>query len=225
MNLNLFLRDAGIYSIIPLDLLTGAISLNLSVHNRELDRIDLLDVAQMSSYIEGKIREAGARAALGGYGEDRAVYRRSPIFGEGEQARTIHLGVDIWCPAGTPVFAPLSGNLHSFRVNAGEADYGPTIIIEHKTKTMSFYTLYGHLSLDSLHGLQTGQSFSGGDRIGWLGNAHENGHWPAHLHFQVILDLQGKEGDYPGVCSRADWPFYRKNCPDPQWLLAVGSKN
>jgi len=48
-----------------------------------------------------------------------------------------------------------------------------------------------------------------------LGKPDENGGWPPHLHFQLIRDMQGFVGDYPGVCAKQDLTFYANNCPDP----------
>jgi hypothetical protein len=54
-----------------------------------------------------------------------------------------------------------------------------------------------------------------GEVFAYLGTAEENVNWPPHLHFQLIYDLQGRSGDYPGVCFREELSFQKKNCPDP----------
>ena len=69
----------------------------------------------------------------------------------------MHIGLDLWIKAGTPVLSALDGKVHSFDFNAGFGDYGPTIILEHQLEDQTFYTLYGHLSLDSLDGLKIGK--------------------------------------------------------------------
>ena len=91
---------------------------------------------------------------IGGYGEDRAIYD-TPIFNPaGEEPRTIHLGLDIFAPAGRAVYAPLAGKVHSFQVNDNAKDYGPTIILEHALAPgLTIWSLYGHLSAESLDGL------------------------------------------------------------------------
>lgn len=60
-----------------------------------------------------------------------------------------------------------------------------------------------------------------GDKIGAVGSAKVNGEYAPHLHFQIIEDLQGNSGDYPGVSSKEDIEFYLKNCPDPNLLLKI----
>ena len=166
--------------------------------------------------------EDGSRR-IGGYGEDRAIYT-SPIFAGDGEPRTVHLGVDIFAPAGEAVFAPLAGRVHSFRDNANALDYGPTVILEHRpAPELVFYTLYGHLSRESLDGLSVGQGLAAGGRLGWLGTAEVNGGWPPHLHVQVILDLMGREGDFPGVCRRSERARWTEICPDPGPLLGIAS--
>ena len=168
--------------------------------------------------------QKGDRLAFGGYDEDRAIYD-GPVFTPqaGGEARTIHLGLDIFAAPETAVYAPLDGRIHSFQDNANPKDYGPTLILEHAVGELVFYTLYGHLSRDSLDGLHTGKTFKAGDRIAALGGVQVNGGWTPHLHFQVILDMMERKGDYPGVfklSERADW---KRICPDPGPLLGLTS--
>ena len=48
-----------------------------------------------------------------------------------------------------------------------------------------------------------------------MGNRNENGGWVPHLHFQIIKDMMGKAGDFPGVTSEKLLAEFSKNCPDP----------
>jgi len=54
-----------------------------------------------------------------------------------------------------------------------------------------------------------------------LGNESENGNWPPHLHFQIINDIEGKFGDYPGVCSFKEIDKYSANCINPKYILGI----
>ncbi|MFT4075799.1 MAG: peptidoglycan DD-metalloendopeptidase family protein [Asticcacaulis sp.] len=160
---------------------------------------------------------------VGGYDEERAIYS-GPVFEApaGGEARTVHLAIDLFEAAGAPVFAPLAGVVHSFQDNANPKDYGPTIILEHAvTSQLTFYTLYGHLSRESLEGLSIGQPVAAGARIATLGAAAVNGDWPPHLHVQVILDLMGKSGDFPGVFKKSEREQWKRICPDPAPLLGI----
>ena len=160
---------------------------------------------------------------VGGYDEERAIYS-GPVFEtpDGAEPRTIHLGIDLFEAAGTPVFAPLCGRVHSFQDNANSKDYGPTLVLEHAvTSQLIFYTLYGHLSRGSLFGLAIGQPVAAGEEVARLGDATVNGDWPPHLHFQLILDMQGKRGDYPGVFRKSEREQWKRICPDPSLLLGM----
>src|SRR5690606_28539933 len=137
----------------------------------------------------------GAKMGAGGYAENRIIYT-SKVFTGNEEPRSLHLGIDVWAPAGTPVMAPLPGRVHSFANNTAYRDYGPTIILEHDLQGQKFYTLYGHLSAASLSGLQKGKFLAAGTEFAAIGAEHENVEWPPHLHFQLITDLLGKEGDF-----------------------------
>lgn len=199
------------------------ISIDLSASNRDLEKIE--DAIDFEQYVENLLAAQKAEAAFGGYNERRAIYRRSTIFNDLEgPERDIHIGVDLWIQAGTPVFAALDGIVHGFDYNVGIGNYGPTIILEHQNEGEIFYTLYGHLSLESIENLEVGDAFKQGQTIGHLGEAAVNGDYAPHLHFQIIRDLEGNFGDYPGVCNQADLEYYLNNCPDPDLLLKLKSQ-
>lgn len=190
------------------------LALDLSVENEELQGERVTDTTSMGAYIQEKMRAVDAKYGVGGYNEHRALYARSEVF-SGAEPRRIHLGIDIWGEAGTPVVSPLNARVHSFAMNNAFGDYGATIILEHNLGGSIFYTLYGHLSARDLEGLYIGKPIAKGEAFAHLGEPHENGHWPPHLHLQCMLNMQGKEGDYPGVCTLTDREVYLANCPNP----------
>jgi murein DD-endopeptidase MepM/ murein hydrolase activator NlpD len=172
--------------------------------------------------IDGPDVKPGEPLRAGGYGEDRGVYSQVLFAPEGVEPRTVHLGLDVFAPAGADVFTPLSGRVHSSRINEAEGDYGPTIILEHTPAPgLKFHTLYGHLARDSLKGLKPGAAFMAGEPIAQLGTRRENGGWTPHLHFQVILQIGDWKGDYPGVCRRSEQEHWLSICPDPGALLGL----
>ncbi len=200
------------------------VALDLSEDNKDLQNIDLSSSSRLGNYIDDFIKKHDAKVAFGGYNEVRTIYKRSSYFNlNSDGERNIHIGMDLWCHAETPVYAPLDATVHSFKNNMNYGDYGPTIILKHYIDTIEFYTLYGHLSLASIEHLKVDQVFKQGEQIAALGDASVNGDYSPHLHFQIIKNLQGFNGDYPGVCSSKDLNFYLNNCPDPNLLLKLES--
>jgi murein DD-endopeptidase MepM/ murein hydrolase activator NlpD len=179
------------------------------------------DTEAFSNYINKKLAGNNCRYAIGGYMEHRTIYARSAHFDTEDEPRRLHLGVDIWGDAGTPVYSPLAGMVHSFRDNDNFGDYGPTIILQHNLDGFTLYSLYGHLSRKSLKGLAAGKEIEASQQIAALGNATENGHWPPHLHFQLMLDIGDAKGDYPGVGKYSEKAKLMLNIPDPQLLLQL----
>ena len=193
-------------------------SIDLTAGNTALSEEIINDTEKFSAYINTVLKNAGARYAIGGYGESRTLYRRSKLF-EGTEPRTVHLGIDVWGAAGTKVHAPLGGMVHSFAFNNDHGDYGATVILQHQIETKVFHTLYGHLSLKDLSKLKEGKFIIRGEVIGHFGEREENGDWPPHLHLQVIEDMRIKRGDYPGVCTLSESEKYLANCPDADLVL------
>ena len=195
--------------------------LDLGPGNSDLRDRDMTDNKVFSDYVEGKLRESGRDLAAGGYNEERLLYSKSDHFGSGFDARNIHLGLDIWMPAGSPIFAFCNSIVHSFNINTNYRDYGPTIILEHNLEELKFYTLYGHLATDSLSDLSQGMEIRTGEIFASIGNSEENGTWPPHLHFQIITDMGNKMGDFPGVTSKKEREKYLSLCPDPNLIMGI----
>lgn len=220
MDISHLLQNAEVFPVMG-ETLSAENCLPIALNTFKTELLHLKDRSKTSLlqiYMDEKRKVLNKKYAAGGYLEDRSWYARSPLFGS---ERSVHLGIDVWTDVGTSVFAPLDGKVHSFANNEGFGNYGPTIVLEHTMDGQTFYTLYGHLSAESLAGLEKGKSLKAGAKIGALGDIRENGEWPAHLHFQIILDLQGKEGDFPGVCSNEDVKIYKKICPDANLLLRI----
>ena len=222
--MSLFLSEIPSEELCPvMDYLTGKtvpVIFDLSENNEELGKLDLNNEAVFTDFIFGTLRKNKAEFGIGKYGEERVIYKRSEVFGT---SRSVHLGIDLWAAAGSIIYAPLNGRIHSFADNNNHGDYGPTIIVAHEWKGHTFHTLYGHLSRQSIRDIAEGDIISKGEELGTLGTYEENVHWPPHLHFQVILDMEGKKGDYPGVCSKNEKDRYFKNCPDPNGLLRINA--
>jgi len=199
--------------------------IDLTENNDELQKIDLSNSEEFTEYIFKELEENDSHVAIGRYNENRIIYAKSKLFSGGEDPRTVHLGIDIWVKPFTNVYAPIEGEVHSFNNNTSYGDYGPTIILEHKIKDVVFYTLYGHLSLDSLNNKLEGQFIARGEKFAEIGNYPTNGDWPPHLHFQIINDMLGKKGDFYGVASLKDREKFLNICPNPNLILNIEKLN
>ena len=195
--------------------------IDLSENNPDLLKLEVASAEAFSIFIAEFLKNRKSKAAYGGYNELRTLYNRSELFNNTEANRNIHIGLDVWVPAYTDIVSPLNGTVHSFKDNDNFGDYGPTIILEHREKGRKFYTLYGHLSRNSLKHLEIGAKVEAGDKIAELGDFDENGDYAPHLHFQVMEQLKGYIGDYPGVVRKEDLDDFLKNCPDPNLLLKI----
>jgi murein DD-endopeptidase MepM/ murein hydrolase activator NlpD len=213
-------HPGSVGKVVDFDLATDRLfHFDFTANNTELDPGSFTDTAKFTVWVNEKLKTNKAKYGIGGYMEHRTLYARSPLFDAGDEPRRLHLGIDIWAKEGTPVYSPLPGKVHSFNDNNNFGDYGPTIILEHDLDGLKLYSLYGHLSRSSLDGLSIGQTVHPNQQIASFGGIEENGHWPPHLHFQLMFDMEGNHGDYPGVCRFSEREKYLKNVPDPQLIL------
>lgn len=209
-------------SLVPIDLKKETYYIfDFSTQNKDLEAFNLSDVEKMTQYVFETLAQHHAKVGVGGYNEERAVYQKSKVFDNEGGSRSIHLGIDIWMPAFTPLFAPLKAKVHSFQNNDNFGDYGPTIILEHQLENQTFYTLYGHLSLSSLDDLEEGKEIAQGEKIGEIGPPEVNGNWTPHLHFQVMKDMLNKKGDFIGVAPKSARAYYLDICPNPNLILGL----
>ncbi|MCP4876966.1 MAG: peptidoglycan DD-metalloendopeptidase family protein [Gammaproteobacteria bacterium] len=201
----------------PVLSMSNTLYMDFSGSNCEFDG---MNEAALDAAIMQKLDRAGAIAGVGGYLENRSLYQHTDLF-QGDRERCIHIGVDVFMPAGTPLYAPLDARVQSFANRQVFGDYGPVIILQHLLGESEFHSLYGHLSESSLAGLFDGKAFVAGEKIGEIGPRPVNGNWPPHLHFQLVRDMQDYRGDYPGVVRPAELDFFSQNCPDPTVLIVT----
>ena len=198
------------------------IKIDLSESNDFLNTESLETSLNYEIFIQKYLDKNNAKIAYGGFNEVRNLYKRSIVFNNSNSdERNIHIGLDLWINEPAPVYAALDGKIHSFQNNDSLGDYGPTLILEHNINNFNFHTLYGHLSLASLKDKTIGDEIKQGTQIAILGLPPINGDYAPHLHFQIIIDMENKKGDYPGVCSKNNLVFYLKNCPNPELLLKI----
>jgi len=179
------------------------------------DQFEIFDLSkgynpeQISEFIEN------GGWAVGKYNEKRADMYNAPQY---KNRRNIHMGIDIWAPAGEPVFAPLPGFVKYMANHSEEGNYGGAIVLEHTFEGNPIFALYGHLAPGSLRNLKKGQMLEAGDVVGRLGDETENGNWPPHLHFQLSINDPG-EADMPGVVAEEELDQALETYPDPHIIL------
>uniref|UniRef100_UPI00257F9671 aminotransferase class III-fold pyridoxal phosphate-dependent enzyme n=1 Tax=Candidatus Borrarchaeum sp. TaxID=2846742 RepID=UPI00257F9671 len=200
---------------------------DLSVGSLELsDLFDFTDKGALKELLFNKMKSSNAEVGIGQYNEARDIYTEELFRSESDEGvdyRTIHLGVDLFLKPNSSIYAPLEGRIHSFQNNEGSLDYGPTIILEHEINegNLKFFTLYGHLSPESLNDIEKGMIIKKGELLAHVGSIEHNGGWPPHLHFQVITDMLGRKGDFPGVISESQRDIWLSICPDPNLILKI----
>jgi len=214
-------------SVIPANLHDGdGVVLDLSVGSTLLgaDPANATE-AQMTPKIRDLVAQRCATIAIGRYNEPRSAYS-SPLFQASanptDERRTIHLGIDLFVEPGTLVSAPFDATVHAFADNATPQDYGPVVILRHQPQIApEFFTLYGHLSRESLTKLHVGQHIRQSQPFASVGTVSENGGWTPHLHFQIILDLLDLSTDFPGVAFVSQRALFTALSPDPNLILAI----
>ncbi len=182
------------------------------------------DARAWTDLLFGKMRAMGAEVGIGRYDEVRQWYTSDIFQSPGDGApewRTVHLGVDLFLNPGSPVYAPFDAVVHSLACNIGNLDYGPTVILEHADGDVRFWTLYGHLADDVLSSLTPGQAIPRGTIFASIGSYPNNGNWAPHLHFQIITDTLGMEGNFPGVGRPSQREIWKALSPDPNLVLRI----
>jgi hypothetical protein len=196
--------------------------IDLSAGNARFTKEIYTETGPFCNYINSYLQQQQVQFAYGGYNEVRDLYLRSAVFNAAagkEKPRNLHIGVDVWGEAGTAFFMPFPGFLHSCGFHNELGNYGTTLIMGHELEGQKFYTLYGHCAKKDLELHKPKKKINKGSLIGHFGNREENGNWPPHLHLQLIIDLQGFKGDYPGVCTTEEKIYYLNNCPDATFLI------
>lgn len=193
----------------------------------EYEIIDLsvgsIDLGLVQDFSDIPIKQKD-KVVIGRYDETRLQYIHDAFkvkINDGYNWRATHMGVDFFAPEGTPIYAPRDGIVHSFANNAGKFNYGPTVILEHVQNEKRYYTLYGHLA--TIEQFTIGQKILQGEKLAEIGSYEINGNWTPHLHFQLILDMLGNNGTFPGVVEYRYRRIWKKICPNPNVLLSISN--
>jgi len=155
----------------------------------------------------------GVKWSISGDRENRIdLYRQNEnIMREG---RTIHIGIDINAPAGTPLHAPVDCEVVHAEYESGAGNYGWFIVLKCQTDDGPLYLLFGHLAKNNL--ARVGTKLRAGDVFGFIGDFDENGNWFHHTHFQVLTGRGLDEGwMYKALCTPEQLDTIDALCPSP----------
>lgn len=221
-------KSYSLHDIFPSLKKEQAFRVDMSVSSTWLgNESDFNDNDLMTYKVKGLEKENPQGIIAGGYNEIRPFYITDAYKKEGNSGseyRSVHLGVDFWMDAEAPIHTLFDGKIVVNHHNDYHKDYGPTLILEHKTETgILFYSLYGHLSKSSLGLHKKGTKLKKGELIAFVGKPNENGSWAPHLHFQLMLDLLGNTTDFPGVAFPKEAQVWKSICPDPNLLFKLSS--
>lgn len=194
----------------------NSIALDLGMGSRLLAKV--ADLADPAAYAIPFNNHLNGQIGIGRYNEVRPTYLHDQFALSHNELRCIHLGIDLFVPSGTPIYAPLEGTVYSLQECDLEQGNHPTLILKHQPRAdLSFYTLYSHLSPGSLDHWQVGQQVQAGTLLANIGNSNGS----PHLHFQIVLDLLDSGDNFPGVCApelRSSWTTLS---PSPNLILRL----
>ena len=184
------------------------------------------DPAEAARMLFRAVEDQGCAAAVARYDEHRLIYTHKTFDDITGHRRTLHLGMDIFMPAGAPVHAPLGGKVYTAGNRDNPLDYGGLLIIEHRVKdrdgnALVFHTLYGHLQPASVARWKPGDEIAAGAEVARFGDVGENGGWPPHLHFEIITDMLGNRDTFVGVGTQRHRAVWLSLCPDPNLMLGI----
>ncbi len=187
-----------------------------------IDPRESQDTRRLNITINRALEDANCVAGIGAYGEYRLLYDDPAFVDYGGHPRTRHLGIDIFMSAGSCVYAPVAGVVHSTANHNRRFDYGGCIILRHEIPQTDivFFTLYGHLSPGSLR-LKTGDMVRAGEAMAVLGELDENGCWPPHLHFEIVTNMLDQTDNFAGAGSAAYAEVWQQLCPNPNLILGI----
>jgi len=215
----------GLDQLFPTEKTNDCIDIDLSVSSKWLGHLSEFADFDLFEFKINQLQKKYPHSIIaGGYLEPRLVYSTEAYQKKGNErreSRTIHLGIDFWLPAGTPVHAPLKGEVVLAVNDAGDKEYGGLIILKHKVEDLTFFSLYGHLSVKSATSRLAGEIIEAGALVGLLGNYPENGNWAPHLHFEIMLSMLDFHKDFPGVAYRGEIETWKSICPDPNLLFKL----
>ncbi len=148
--------------------------------------------------------QAERLVGVGRWGEPRLIHALWPGV---DFPHTVHLGLDVFVPAGTNVRTPLPG-----RVRNSDA---ALLVLEHETEAGPLYTRWSGLE----PAFAKGQAVAAGAVLGRVAEVDDDVALPAHLHVQAGLLLI--DDDLPALARVDEADLWRALCPNPAGLVGL----
>ena len=114
--------------------LENAVVFDLGVGSLDFPDIATFTDTRRPGETSKQVLQGNAAVGVGRYDEARLLYASEAFKTEGETGpewRTLHLGLDLFEAAGTPIYAPLAGTVYSAQVRPDPLDYGGCVMLEH----------------------------------------------------------------------------------------------
>ncbi|MBF89931.1 MAG: hypothetical protein CMG75_09845 [Candidatus Marinimicrobia bacterium] len=140
-----------------------------------------------------------------------------------DKSETIHLGFDIFLPDNKEIFMPLDGVVEKIKNNTLNPELGASVIIRHKTKNLTFFTLYGNLCTKDILKIDIGQKLIKGNRISELNKKNNHKGDTPYLHFQVLTHLI--DDQVTSMVKPLDRKIWLSISPDPSSLINIIKKD
>lgn len=156
----------------------------------------LLFIIFLSAGTSGSTEEGVATAYFTTPFEDNITYTITSNFGNRIDPITLdkisfHSGIDLSAPAGTSIVACADGVV--YEVGYSESGLGNYVYIEHDFGTLKLYSMYGHMSDDSIV-VNVGDKVKAKQKIGIIGTTGKS--TGIHLHFMIAKNkISFKEAD------------------------------
>ncbi len=161
--------------------------------------------------------KANPTYSIGRYGEIRPT-----LYPKHFKKRTLHVGIDLGAPQGTPVRSFLDGTIIHQGHDPTPRGYGEFLISWHPE--IKITALWGHIKAHQPSAHCTSTNFTRDIKknqiIAHLEAPHKNGSYPPHLHLQLIHGTPLKKSIPPqGVVDPALWPEVSNTYPNPLMVL------
>ena len=178
-----------------------------------------VDAAVLERKITRKTAARGAAFAIGRYDEVRLLQARANPAGP---PPALHLGLDLFVPAGTHVYAPFDGTVFALTSEGAPVANSPAVLLRHESAAgHTFCTRFGGLSVAAVAALRPGQPVRRGEPFAAVGPRRSGDPLPPHLHLQLIADDLDLGAAFPSFVSASGRDFWRQLSPDPNLILGL----